>query len=101
MKYYKVKLLEGHKAKPEDIVNGYLGNVFNDGEVCVYTRGEAIKKAGMFGGKIEVTTEPVNIGYAETRTVADYGYYCDDKLGIDEVPLSFIDWQQATAYAAE
>ena len=46
---YKVRLLDGHLAKPDQTVNGYLGS----GEPQTYTRGEAIKKARMFGGKIE------------------------------------------------
>lgn len=50
MQLYKVKLLEGHSAKKEQIVNGYLAGFDTIG---IYTRGEAIKKASMFGGKIE------------------------------------------------
>lgn len=52
---YKVKLDEGHTAKPSDIVgDGYLGNVFGTGRLELYTRGEAIQKANMFGGHIEL-----------------------------------------------
>lgn len=52
-KKFKVKLLPDHTAKPDQIINGYLGNSFHDGKITEYTRGEAIKKASMFGGKIE------------------------------------------------
>jgi len=51
MQLYKVKLVAGHTAKPDQIINGYLAS-FPD-ELGIYTRGEAIKKAKMFGGKIE------------------------------------------------
>ena len=54
MKKYKVKLLEGHKAKDTDIVDGYLGNIFGNGRIATYDRGEAIKKANMFGGVTEL-----------------------------------------------
>ena len=50
MQLYKVKLFEGHSAEANQIVNGYLGDAT---DVFLYTRGEAIKKAKMFGGKIE------------------------------------------------
>lgn len=49
---YKVKLLDGHNARPDQVSNtGYLGN--EDSE-AIYTRGEALKKARMFKGKIEL-----------------------------------------------
>ncbi len=49
---YKVKLLDGHNARPDQVSNtGYLGN--EDSE-SIYTRGEALKKARMFKGKIEL-----------------------------------------------
>ncbi len=51
---YKVKLLEGHNARPDQVSNtGYLGNEESE---CIYTRGEAIKKARVFGGKIEAVS---------------------------------------------
>jgi len=52
--YYRVKLNETHNAKPSQIIEGYLGNAFGNGEIMEYTRGEAIKKARMFNGKIEL-----------------------------------------------
>ena len=49
---YKVKLLDGHSARPDQVSDtGYLGN--EDSE-SIYSRGEALKKARMFKGKIEV-----------------------------------------------
>jgi len=53
-KLYRVKLNENHHARPDQIIDGYLGNAFGNGIVQEYTRGEAIKKAGMFNGKIEL-----------------------------------------------
>ena len=53
MSKYKVKLIEGHKAKANQNVNGYLGSLV-EGIPSHYTRGVAIKKAAAFGGKIEV-----------------------------------------------
>ena len=43
---FKVKLNDTHNAKPDQIVDGYLGNIFGDGKIAEYTRGEAIKKLG-------------------------------------------------------
>lgn len=60
---YKVKLLEGHSARPDQVSNtGYLGNEESE---TIYTRGEALKKARMFKGKIE----PVALSKA-LRTVS-------------------------------
>ena len=57
---YKVKLLEGHSARPDQVSNtGYLGNEESE---SIYTRGEALKKARMFKGKIE----PVALSKAMT-----------------------------------
>ena len=63
MQLYKVKLNEGHKAQPDQVTNGYLGYA---GDLELYTRGEALKKAIAFGGKIEkhgknYTVNEVNI----------------------------------------
>lgn len=53
--FYRVKVSEGStQAKPEQIINGYLAAF---GEVQKYTRGQAIKKARMFNGKIEIVGE--------------------------------------------
>lgn len=52
MQYYRVKLKEGHTARPEHVVNGYLGNDATiDPEI--YDLKEANKMAGWFGGEIE------------------------------------------------
>lgn len=51
MQLYKVKLNEGHTAEPNQVINGYLAS-FPD-ELGIYTRGEALKKAIAFNGKIE------------------------------------------------
>lgn len=53
MQVYRVKLLEGHTVEPHQIVNGYLGNVFDSGKPELYTRGAAFQKAKTFGGKAE------------------------------------------------
>lgn len=52
MQLYRVKLQEGHTAKPDQISGEYLGN-YATIEPALYTRGEAQKKARMFGGSIE------------------------------------------------
>jgi transposase-like protein len=73
MQLYKIKLLKGHNARRGEILNGYLGTT--DG-VCLYTRGEAIKKARMFGGKIEphgknytaVTSQVISLSRKEIST---------------------------------
>lgn len=49
LKLYRVKLNPGHEPAQE--IDGYLAFL---GEIQVYTRYEAIKKARAFGGKIEV-----------------------------------------------
>ena len=56
-KFYKVLLPKGHKAQKDQIVDGYLGNTFGNGIGEEFTRGEAIKKARTFGGKIELARE--------------------------------------------
>jgi len=62
MQLYAVKLNEGHKARPDQQFEGYLGS----GYIEFYTRGEAIKKAKAFGGSIKpmgknYTVKPLNI----------------------------------------
>jgi hypothetical protein len=58
MKHYRIKLNETNSAKPNQQADGYLS--FDEtwgkwgGCPYVYPRGEAIKKARMFGGKMEV-----------------------------------------------
>jgi hypothetical protein len=49
MQLYAVKLNEGHKARPDQQFDGWLGS----GYIEFYTRGEAIKKARVFGGSIK------------------------------------------------
>lgn len=50
MQLYRVALKHPDTVEPDQNVRGYLGH---NGETCLYTRGEAIKKARVFGGKIE------------------------------------------------
>ena len=49
MQLFSVKLNEGHKAKEHQVFEGYLGSE----EISLFTRGEAIKKAKLFGGSIK------------------------------------------------
>jgi len=51
MKRYRVKLNAKHYAQPDQIKDGYLAGF---GVIQTYTRGEALKKARMFEGKIEL-----------------------------------------------
>jgi hypothetical protein len=52
MQLYRVKLQEGHTARPDQVAGEYLGNYSNI-DPALYTRGEAYKKAKLFGGTIE------------------------------------------------
>lgn len=52
MQLYRVKLNEGHTAKPDQIAGEYLGN-YASIDPSLYTKREAQKKAKMFGGSIE------------------------------------------------
>jgi hypothetical protein len=49
---YRVRLNEGHTAKPDQIAEGYLGND-NSIDPALYSKSEAQKKAKMFGGSVE------------------------------------------------
>ena len=65
MQLYRVKLNEGHSAKPEQIAAGYLGN-YSTIDPALYTEREAKKKAKMFGGSIEkfgieYTVDKINV----------------------------------------
>ncbi len=59
-KLYKVKLDKPIKKSKDPLaaqsIKGYLGW---DGEILTYSRGEAVKKAAAFGGKIELETNPL------------------------------------------
>ena len=52
MQLYRVKLNEGHTAHPDQVAGEYLGN-YSTIDPALYTRGEAQKKAKVFGGTIE------------------------------------------------
>ena len=65
MQLYRVKLNEGHSAKPDQIAGGYLGN-YSTVDPALYTEREAKKKAKMFGGSIEkfgieYTVDKINV----------------------------------------
>jgi hypothetical protein len=72
LKLYKVLLLPGHDAKEDQNYRGYLGDY---GTAFTYTRGEAIKKARLFGGIIEPIVKSMDavitgaIRYLETPHV--------------------------------
>ncbi len=50
MQLYKVKLNDPEASQPNSHSNGYLAI---EGELALYKRGEALKKAILFDGKIE------------------------------------------------
>ena len=52
MQLYRVKLNEGHLARPDQVANGYLG-LYETIDPALYKKGEAQRKAQMFGGTIE------------------------------------------------
>jgi hypothetical protein len=66
VKRYKIKL--SAESPAEHNVRGYLGGW---GEIYTYSRGEAIKKARAFKGKIE----PVSYGFISTD-VCWMKWYC-------------------------
>ena len=60
-RFYMVAVSDKSKDQPDQRVDGYLG--FNTKEkklTCLYTRGDAIKKARIFNGKIEKFTGTPN-----------------------------------------
>lgn len=59
MQLYRVKLNEGHTAKPDQIAGEYLGN-YSTIDPALYTKYDAQKKAKVFGG----TPEPFGKNYA-------------------------------------
>lgn len=77
MKHYRVKLNEINNAKPHQQKDGYLAFEDNDtwgkwsGQPYVYTRGEALKKANMFGGKIELVPHSNVIGNLKMASIPD------------------------------
>jgi hypothetical protein len=56
---YRVKLNNPQIIAKDRQIDGYLGNWLDNGKICEYTRGEAIKKAHAFDGKIEKAAEKV------------------------------------------
>jgi len=52
MQLYRVRLNEGHTARPDQIAGDYLGGYANI-DPMLYKHMEAVKKARMFGGSIE------------------------------------------------
>jgi hypothetical protein len=52
MQLYRVKLNEGHTARPDQVAGEYLGG-YAKIDPMLYTHMEAVKKARMFGGSIE------------------------------------------------
>lgn len=52
MQLYRVRLNEGHTAKPDQIAGEYLGG-YSKIDPMLYTHMEAVKKARMFCGSIE------------------------------------------------
>jgi hypothetical protein len=97
MQLYKVKLKDGHIVKTDQTVDGYLGEA---GELCLYTRGEALKKAIAFGGKIEkhgknyTTSENkiLNLGGDELSPAVKR------ELKQREVYVDTVDYQQEPIY---
>jgi len=60
MQSYRVRLKEGHTARPDQIAGEYLGN-YATIDPMLYTHMEALKKAKMFGGSIEPFGRDYNI----------------------------------------
>ena len=70
--YYRVKLLKGHTAQEDQQVDGYLAFY---GIIQRYSRSEAIKKARLFGGKIESKerkVKPMTLTHSKPGNIARY-----------------------------
>jgi len=83
-KKYKVKLAKNHLAKPNQNCNGYLGySAHGNNQIAIYSRGEAIKKAKMFIGKIEPVQDdelpPLNNTARIERAKRTLKFYTKDK----------------------
>lgn len=63
---YKVAVKENHTADPDQLKDGYLAFC---GVVQVYDRGEAQKKARMFGGVIEPVKLSASMGKLNITTI--------------------------------
>ena len=83
MQMYAVKLNEGHKARPDQQFEGWLG----EEEICLYTRGEAIKKARQFGGSIKP--------YGKKFTVKSLTVLQLSKKEIDDVIVRQLEGREA------
>lgn len=70
MQVYKVKLNKEHFIKKEYVVDGYIGSEVEPGKIQLYTRSEAIKKARVFGGKIEAHGKKYTISSAKILQLA-------------------------------
>lgn len=99
MKYYKVRIPNDSDVEQDQIIDGYLGNAFGNGKIAEYTRGEAIKKARMFGGKIEfvreiqyaiVTLTEVNGNFDYThKQLIERDIKCDMKVEAEDTAASY------------
>lgn len=77
-KLYYVAVNEKSRATPAQRTKGgnFLSNGFSH-EIARYTRGEAIKKARMFGGRIELAAVWENLAYSEynrTRKLSAFNF---------------------------
>lgn len=100
MQLYRVKLNEGHTAKPDQIAGEYLGN-YSTIDPALYTRAEAHKKARMFGGSIEafgrdytvdelkvIQIPKAQISQALVNELQDREVFVDTDYGLQEAMYS-------------
>lgn len=90
MSKYIVKLNDENDAKPSQIVCGYLGNIFGNGEIAEYDMIEANKKAQLFKGAITRVMIRVDDGKTFKFNVVKHQAWKDSipkgQISIDKQP---------------
>jgi len=84
---YRVKLNNPQIIAKDRQIDGYLGNWLDNGKICEYTRGEAIKKAHAFDGKIEKVPAKIvaKTSYKLQISVFDHTVFTDGTEDFDAV----------------
>lgn len=96
MKFYKVIITKDNPtAKPHQVINGYLGNIFGNGKVAEYEHKEAIKKAQMFNGEIEFSRDTTTtVNFLNCKPTIDELYesrFSDDKNKQFKIGVKFTE----------
>lgn len=92
MKNFRVKLIDGNKATKDENVKGFLGDATVETPMpMAYSRGEAIKKAKMFGGKIDEIKNVINIEELKLAKVNGIDLTLKIKLELAKINPQFRD----------